>query len=301
MHQKQRTLAKPALCSGVGVHSGKKVNLAIKPAPANHGIKFVRTDLPDNPGVPALFNLVVDTSLATVIGQDGVIVSTIEHMMAALAGLSIENAIVELDAYEMPIMDGSSGVYTELIKKAGIETLDVPRYFFVINEPIELKEDGKSVGIYPSPTVKISCSIEYDHPAIGNQSFEFELNDQSFEKEISRARTFGFLHEIEYLKSYGLARGASLETGIAINENGIMNKEGLRYKDEFVRHKILDCIGDFSLLGIPILGHIIAHKSGHAFNQAFLQKFFSQKNAWETRPVNETKSTDTIKSKSLAI
>jgi len=301
MYHQQRTLAKPAHCSGVGVHSGKKVNLTIKPAPANHGIKFVRTDLPGKPGVPALFNMVVDTSLATVIGQEGAIVSTIEHMMASLAGLSIENAIVELDAYEMPIMDGSASVFTAMIKEAGIKTMDMPRYFFIINKPIELKENGKSVGIYPSSTLKILCSIEYDHPLIQKQEYEIELTDESFEQEICRARTFGFLHEIEYLKRYGLARGASLETGVAIDKDRIMNKEGLRYKDEFVRHKILDCIGDFSLLGIPILGYIVAHKSGHAFNQAFLKKFFSEKSAWETRPINESNDSGRFESKSLAI
>jgi UDP-3-O-[3-hydroxymyristoyl] N-acetylglucosamine deacetylase len=301
MYHNQRTLLKPAQCSGVGVHSGKKVNLTIKPAPANHGVKFVRTDLPGKPDVPALFNMVVDTSLATVIGQEGAIVSTIEHMMASLAGLSIENAIVELDAYEMPIMDGSAGVFTDMIKEAGIKTLEMPRYYFIINEPIELEEDGKFVGMYPSPTIKLSCSIEYDHPLIQKQEYEVELTDESFEKEISRARTFGFLHEIEYLKRYGLARGATLETGIAIDKDEIMNKEGLRYKDEFVRHKILDCIGDFSLLGIPILGRIVAHKSGHAFNQAFLKKFFSEKGAWETRPINEKSKPEHGQSKSLAI
>lgn len=301
MHYHQRTLSKPASCSGIGVHSGKEVNLSIKPAPVNHGVKFVRTDLPGDQMVPALFNTVVDTSLATVIGCNGVIVSTIEHLMASLAGLSIDNAIVELDSYEMPIMDGSAAHFTKLIKNAGIKDQDYPRCFFIVKKPIELKNDDKSVGVYPALTFKLTCTIEYDHPLIKKQSFTTEVTDKIFEKEISRARTYGFLHEIEYLKRYGLARGATLESGIAIDKDRIVNKEGLRYPDEFVRHKILDSIGDFSLLGMPILGHIIAHKSGHAFNQAFLQKFFSKKDSWETRPMHGFESKNTVQSKSLAI
>lgn len=288
MHYQQRTLAKPARCSGVGVHSGKKVNLTIKPAPDNHGIKFVRTDLPGNPVIPARFNMVVDTSLATVIGHDGVIVSTIEHLMAAFAGFSIDNAIVELDAYEMPIMDGSADQFTRLIRNAGIKEQISPRCFFVVKEPIELKEDGKSVGVYPSSGFKITCTIEYNHPLIKRQSYTIDLSEQVFENEISKARTFGFLHEIEYLKRYGLARGGSLENAVVIDKNDVLNPQGLRWNDEFVRHKMLDCIGDFSLLGMPILGHIVAHKSGHAFNQAFLQKFFAQKESWETRCLQDS-------------
>lgn len=301
MHYRQRTLSKPASCSGIGVHSGKDVNLTIKPAPVNHGVKFVRTDLPGDQMVPALFNTVVDTSLATVISSNGVIVSTIEHLMAGLAGLSIDNAIVELDSYEMPIMDGSAALFTKLIKNAGIKDQDYPRCFFIVKKPIELKSDDKSVGVYPALTFKLTCTIEYDHPLIKKQSFTTEVTDQIFEKEISRARTYGFLHEIEYLKRYGLARGATLESGIAIDKDRIVNKEGLRYPDEFVRHKILDSIGDFSLLGMPILGHIVAHKSGHAFNQAFLQKFFSKKDCWETRPMQGFESRNCVQSKSLAI
>lgn len=298
MHIHQRTVARAVTCSGVGVHSGKQVSLTIKPARENYGIKFVRTDLPNHPSVPALFNMVVDTSLATVIGRDGVIVSTIEHLMASLAGLSIENAIVELDAYEMPIMDGSAARYTELILEAGIKKLPVPRQFFVVKEPIELVEGEKSVAVYPASTTKVTCTIEYPHPIIRKQTYDFELTNDSFAKEISRARTFGFIQDIEQLKMFGLGRGATLESGIAIGEDRILNEEGLRFPDEFVRHKILDCIGDFSLLGMPILGHIVASRSGHAFHQAFLQQFFSAKEAWETRPV--APKTDAT-SKSLAI
>ncbi len=296
MHFRQRTISQPVSFSGVGVHSGKKVNLTIKPAPVNHGIKFVRTDLTDKPSVSAHFNMVVDTSLATVIGYDGFIVSTIEHLMASFAGFSIDNAIVELDAYELPIMDGSAGPFISYIKTAGIEEQLGPKYFFIVKEPIELKEDGKFVGIYPASKFKITCTIYYDHPLIREQSYSIDVSDQVFEKEICRARTFGFLQEIEYLKKYGFARGGSLDNVIVLDEKGILNKDGLRFPDEFVRHKILDCIGDFSLLGMPVLGHVIVNKSGHSFNHAFLKKFFENKKSWETRIIH-----DINESKSLAI
>ena len=289
MYYLQRTVAKPVNCSGVGIHSGKKVNLTIKPAPPNHGIKFIRTDLLDCPVISAHFNMVVDTSLATVIGFEGFIVSTIEHLMASFAGLSIDNALVEIDSYEMPIMDGSAYPFTSLIKASGIKELDTPRYFFIIKEPIELKQDGKMVGVYPCSTYKITCTIEYDHPLINTQSYSVDVSDHIWESEISKARTFGFLHEYEYLKKHGLARGVTLENVIAIDDKAVVNEGGLRYEDEFVRHKILDCIGDFSLLGMPILGHVVAEKSGHAFNHSFLKKIFAEKESWETGTINDIK------------
>jgi len=301
MHFKQRTIAAPVNCSGVGIHSGKKVNVTIKPAPCNHGIKFIRTDLLDCPGISAHFNMVVDTSLATVIGYEGFIVSTIEHLMAGFAGLSIDNALVEIDAYEMPIMDGSAGPFTSLIKSAGIQHQDAPRYFFVVKEAIEIEKDEKMVGIYPCSSYKITCTIEYDHPLIKTQSYSVDISDDVFEREISRARTFGFVHEYEYLKQHGLARGVSLENVVAIGSEDVVNEGGLRYEDEFVRHKILDCIGDFSLLGMPILGHVIAKKSGHAFNHALLKKFFAQKESWETLIINDLNELPSFQSKSLAI
>jgi len=301
MHFQQRTIAKPVSCSGIGIHSGKNVNLTIKPAPSNHGIKFIRTDLPDCPSISAHFNMVVDTSLATVIGIDGFIVSTIEHLMASLAGLSIDNALVEVDAYEMPIMDGSAGPFTELIKSAGIREQADPRYCFVIKKPIEIEKDGKFVGIYPSTTFKITYTIEYDHDLIKTQTYSVELSAPVFEREICRARTFGFVHEYEHLKQYGLAKGVSLDNVIVIDRHTVVNDGGLRYQDEFVRHKILDCIGDFSLLGMPILGHVLVKKSGHAFNHAFLKKFFVQKESWETITLPEVQDLPSYQSKSLAI
>jgi UDP-3-O-[3-hydroxymyristoyl] N-acetylglucosamine deacetylase len=297
----QRTVARAVVCSGIGLHSGKDVNLRIKPASINHGIKFVRTDLPDKPTIPARFNCVVDTSLATVIGADGAIVSTVEHLMACFAGLSIDNVIVELDAYEVPVMDGSGDPFTRMILEAGIEDQNAWRHFFMLKEPIELEQDGKFVGAYPDSTFRITCNIEFDHPLIQKQSCSIEVNDDQFEREVSKARTFGFLHEVEYMKSYGLARGGSLDNAVVIDKHRILNSEGLRYQNEFVRHKLLDCIGDFSLLGMPILAHIVTTKSGHSFNHAFLEKFFEQKESWDTQSLG----TDTVvlsnPSKSLAI
>ena len=297
----QRTLDKEVSCKGIGLHSGKTVHLSLKPAPVNHGIKFVRKDLPDDPTIPARFNRVVDTSLATVIGADGVIVSTIEHLMACLAGLSIDNILVELDSYEVPVMDGSAGPFTSMIMEAGIREQTASRHFFVLKEPIELKQDGKFVGAYPDTTFKISCNIEFDHPLIRKQSCSIEVVDYIFEREVSCARTFGFLHEVEYMKQYGLARGGSLDNAVVIDENDILNEEGLRYRDEFVRHKLLDCIGDFSLLGMPILGHIITSKSGHAFNHAFLEKFFNKKASWQTQTLRQPTEPPHKTVKSLAI
>ena len=279
---RQRTVAGEVSCSGVGLHSGRAVNLTIKPAPVNHGIKFVRTDLPEHPSIPARFSCVVDTSLATVIGTDGVIVSTIEHLMACFSGLGIDNALVELDAYEVPVMDGSAGPFARLIAAAGIREQDALRHFFVLREPIALQHDGRLVVAHPDSTFRVSCSIEFDHPLIRKQSCSIEVSEEIFAHEIAEARTFGFLHEVEQMKRFGLARGGSLENAVVVDSHKILNREGLRYQDEFVRHKLLDCIGDFSLLGMPILGHIVAAKSGHAFNHAFLKKFISQTQSWET-------------------
>ena len=297
----QRTLKRATSCTGVGLHSGKPVTVTLKPAPANQGITFVRTDLPNRPSVSAHFNRVVDTSLATVIGSDGFIVSTIEHLMATFAGLSIDNAFVELDAYEVPVMDGSAAPYTGLILDAGIREQTAARQYFVITEPIELREDGKFVGIYPHDRFRISCNISFDNPAIGEQQYCLDLSDEAFAREISPARTFGFLHEVEYMKSYGLAQGGSLENAVVVDEDGVINEEGLRFRDEFVRHKLLDSLGDFSLLGMPVLGHLKVFKSGHAFKHAFLKKFFQCKQSWETRTINEPFRVPQLEPKALAI
>jgi UDP-3-O-[3-hydroxymyristoyl] N-acetylglucosamine deacetylase len=276
--------------------------LRLHPAPPNHGIKFKRTDIAESPLIPAIFSKVVDTSLATVIGQDGCIVSTIEHLMAAFSGLSIDNALVETDSYELPILDGSAGPLTRLIKKAGVRDQDVPRVYFVVKEPIVLEENGKSAALYPDSRRTINYSISFDHPVVREQTFSIDVTEQTFEKEIAPARTFGFLHEIEYLKRFGLARGGSLENAVVLDGKGVINPDGLRFPDEFVRHKILDCIGDFSLLGLPLLGRIEIKKSGHEFNHQFIKEFLSRKNSWQTRPLSDQmRRTEYLHSKSLVI
>ncbi len=298
---RQQTLARPVQCTGIGVHSGRQVNLKILPAATNHGIKFLRTDLPGKPIVSAHFNSVVDTSLATVIGADGVIVSTIEHLMASFSGLCIDNALVELDGYEIPIMDGSAAPFTRLLQSAGLQRQEALRCYFIIRQPISLREGAKSVTVFPAAHYRISYSIDFDHPLIQQQDFSVVVTRESFDREISPARTFGFYYEIEYLKRYGLAQGGSLENAIVIDKDKILNTGGLRFTDEFVRHKLLDCIGDFSLLGMPILGHIVLKRSGHAFNHAFLEKFFASKDCWETRTFDDDPQLTQAQTKSMAI
>jgi UDP-3-O-[3-hydroxymyristoyl] N-acetylglucosamine deacetylase len=269
------------------VHSGQTVNVTIHPAPPNHGIQFKRLDIPESPSIPAIFSKVVDTSLATVIGDNGCIVSTIEHLMACFSGLCIDNALVELDAYELPIMDGSSGPFTRLLQGAGRQTQEAFRQFFIVKSPIGVQENGKSVCIYPSDGFKVTYTIEFDHPLVKTQNYSVSIFRESFAKEISHARTFGFIRDIEMLKTYGLAKGGSFENAIVLDAETVLNPEGLRYENEFVRHKILDCIGDLSLLGMPILGHVVLNRSGHTFNHLFLEKFFTEKNAWEARTLEK--------------
>ena len=282
----QRTIKKEISCRGIGLHSGLAVDLKIKPAPENHGIKFVRTDLPDSPCIPAIFKMVVDTSLATVLGRDGFIVSTIEHLMSCFSGMSIDNALIEISNYELPVLDGSALTYANMIKEVGIVEQKSPRFYFIIKSPIEISDGDKSVSVIPSDEAKLTCNIEFNHPLILKQSFTTSLSDEegmkAFEREISKARTFGFFHELEYMRQFGLAKGGSLDNAVVLDKTSVLNEDGLRFPDEFVRHKTLDCIGDFSLLGMPILGHIVTNKSGHFFNHAFLTKFFEEKHAWET-------------------
>ena len=301
IHINQRTLAATVTCSGIGVHSGKQVNLKIRPAPINHGIKFLRVDLPGTPCVTAHFNRVVDTSLATVIGEEGCIISTIEHLMATFSGLSIDNAIVEVDSYELPIMDGSAGPFTRLIKSVGVVEQDRPRFFFVVKKAIELNENGKSVCVYPASNIKITYTIEYKNQLINTQTASFLIDENIFEHEIADARTFGFTHEVEYMQKFGLAKGASLDNAIGIENDEVKNPGGLRYDNEFVRHKILDCIGDFSLLGMPMLGHIVLKKSGHEFNHAFLEKFFAEKESWDTMSLSNPIPDQRVHTRKVAV
>ncbi len=280
----QQTLAQTVALSGTGVHSGKKNNIMVKPAMENHGIKFRRVDLPGTQEIPALFKRVVDTSLATVLGINGAIVSTIEHLMASFAGLGIDNALVEMDGYEMPIMDGSAKEFTRSFSAAGIVPQRLPRHFIIVKKTIRVQDQDKFVEIRPAPGFKITCSIDFDQCFIGKQRLTFDRAKNNFEKEISHARTFGFIQDLELLKKFSLGKGGSLDNAIVIDKDRILNPEGLRYPDEFVRHKLLDSLGDFSLLGMPIQGHIVTHKSGHTLNHMFIQELLNRKDAWETGP-----------------
>ena len=280
----QKTLAMSVSCRGIGVHSGRCNTLTIKPAPENHGIKFRRLDIPGTHYIQALFNMVVDTSLATVIGTNGAIVSTIEHLMAAFAGLGIDNALVEVENYEIPVMDGSAKDFTLAILDGGIKEQEAEKQFFWVKEPVHLEMGNKSVSAYPSDTMRITCSIDFDHPLIGKQEITFDHRAETFRKEICKARTFGFLKDLEYLKKFSLGRGGSLDNAVVLDDEKVLNEEGLRYEDELVRHKLLDSLGDFSLLGMPIFGHIVTDKSGHALNHMFITKFLKSREAWETGP-----------------
>ncbi|MFH2060116.1 MAG: UDP-3-O-acyl-N-acetylglucosamine deacetylase [Pseudomonadota bacterium] len=280
----QKTLARSVSISGTGVHSGKMTHLTIHPAPENHGIKFRRVDLPGTQDIQALFKLVVDTSLATVLGTNGAIVSTIEHLMASFAGLGVDNALVEIDDYEIPIMDGSARIFTNIITGAGIKNQTAPKHFLIVKKPIKVTDTDKSVIVYPESCFKITCSIDFNHPLIGKQTITYDRAKNNFANEISRARTFGFVQDLELLKRFSLGKGGSLDNAIIIDKDKILNEEGLRYPDEFVRHKLLDSLGDFSLLGMPIQGHIVTHKSGHTLNHLFIKTFLENKNSWETGP-----------------
>ena len=277
----QRTLAQLVSCVGIGLHSGKRVNLTMRPAQPNAGITFIRTDLPGRPEIKATVGNVVDTRLATTLGRNGTRVSTVEHLLAALAGMGIDNAAVEMDAPEVPIMDGSAAPFIFLLKTVGTRVQPAPKRFLVIRKPVELHEGDKSLAVYPARELKISFSISFDHPLLRGQRYTLSFSDRAFEREISRARTFGFMHEVEAMQKSGLALGGSLENAVVVDRFRILNEDGLRYPDEFVRHKILDLIGDVALLGQPIIGHFRANKSGHALNHRFLKELLATPRAWE--------------------
>lgn len=277
----QQTLAKPIRCNGIGLHSGQQINMNLLPSTENTGIVFIRSDLTRNNVIPALFDRVVDTTFCTVIANEfGVKVATIEHIMSALWGCNVDNLIIDLDGQEVPIMDGSSAYFVDLIKSVGTIKQVQNRQVIEISQALELHEEDKSIVLEPSNSFSIDFIIDFGNTCIGKQSYAFD-ETQSFDNDISKARTFGFMEDIESLWEKGLAKGASLDNAIGINNEGILNKEGLRYKDEFVRHKILDCIGDLYLAGARIKGHVKASKAGHKLNNQLLKKLFSMKSAFK--------------------
>ncbi|MCD4717546.1 MAG: UDP-3-O-acyl-N-acetylglucosamine deacetylase [Desulfobacterales bacterium] len=281
MDYKQRTLKDQVECTGVGLHSGERVHLNIRPAPSDTGIKFVRTDLDGHPMIEARFDNVSNTTLATTIGSNGCKVATIEHLMAAFFGLGIDNALVELDGPEVPIMDGSTAPFIFLIKSAGIREQKSPKQFIVIKKPFKIDDGNRSIHIYPSKELKITYTIDFAHPLLRNQKYELRFSGRDFVREISRARTFGFLKDVQTLKENGLAKGGSLDNAVVIDDFRIINEDGLRFEDEFVRHKILDFIGDLSIVGSPVIGHFVVEKSGHFLNHQMLKNLMKSKKHWK--------------------
>lgn len=276
----QTTISKPVTINGVGLHTGVDVSLKLKPAPENTGYIFVRTDL-DNFEIPASVEYVSHCSYATTLMRRGVVLSTCEHLLSALRGSGVDNCFIELDNIEIPILDGSSEDWIELISKAGVKELSAPRRTLKVLERVEVDEGGRKMSVEPSDKFEIDCVIDFAHPFINRQTFHFVLENGSFGKEIAAARTFGFTHEIEMLRKANLALGGSLDNAIVLTGDGMLNETPLRFDDEFVRHKILDIIGDVALIGMPMQGKITAEKSGHAVHAALMSKLLKTESAWE--------------------
>ena len=280
---KQRTLKNTIRATGVGLHTGEKVLMTLGPAPVNSGIVFRRSDLDPVPQIRADGMLVGETTLGTTLMQDGVRVATVEHLMSAFAGLGIDNATVELSATEVPIMDGSAGPFVFLIQSAGIAEQSAAKRFIRIRRPVEVHEGDKWARFTPFDGFKVNFEIEFDHPVFKRhaQTASMDFGTTSFLREISRARTFGFMRDMEFLRSMNLGRGGSLDNAIVLDDYRILNDDGLRYENEFVRHKILDAIGDLYLLGHSIIGEFSGYKSGHGLNNQLLRELVRTESAWE--------------------
>lgn len=278
----QKTLKSSIGCTGVGLHSGKKVTMSLNPAKPNTGIVFHRIDLAvEDRIVPARWDYVIDTLMATTIGnKSGACISTVEHLMAALAGCGIDNAIVEVDGAEVPVMDGSAAPFIFLVECAGMIEQNFPRKAIKIERPIEVGNADKFITATSSDTFSVKFEIDFKDTAVARQNLNMRLVNGTFKTEIARARTFGFVHEVDALRKAGLALGGSLDNAVVINGDTILNGDGLRYEDEFVRHKILDCVGDLYLAGAPIIGQIDALRSGHTLNNQFLVSLFSDESSW---------------------
>lgn len=278
----QQTLRHRIGCTGVGLHSGAAVSMVLHPAEADTGIVVLRTDVARSARrIPARWDHVVDTRLCTTIGNAaGTRVGTIEHLLAALYGCGIDNAVVEVNGPEIPIMDGSAAPFVFLIECAGTAVLDAARRYLRVRRTIERSDKRATVSLAPADTLTVRVAIEYDNPLIARQSCAVELRDGAFKNELSRARTFGFAHEVEWLRSQGLARGASLDNAVVVSGESVLNDGGLRFRDEFVRHKALDAVGDLALAGARLVGRFDGWCSGHALNNALLRALFADRSAW---------------------
>ncbi len=280
---RQRTLKNVIKATGVGLHTGQKVYLTLRPAPVDTGIVFTRVDLDPPVPIPALAENVGDTTLSSTLMKGDVRISTVEHLMSAMSGLGIDNAFVDVSAPEVPIMDGSAGPFVFLIQSAGIEEQNAPKKYFRITKEITLEQGDKKVSLKPFNGFKVGYTLLYDHPVHKKFTKEafVDFSSTSFVKEVSRARTFGFMHEFEELRNRNLALGANMDNAIAVGDYRVLNEDGLRYEDEFVKHKILDSIGDLYLLGKTLIGEFHGYKSGHALNNALLRKLITSEDCWE--------------------
>ena len=285
---RQRTLSSQINASGVGLHTGKKVSLTLRPADADAGITFIRTDIQSDP-IKASFDNVNDTRLQTSLSNNDVRISTVEHLLSALAGLGIDNAIIELDGPEVPIMDGSARPFVFMIQSAGIKEQNAPKKFIKVTKPIEVRQNEKWARIEPFDGFKVSFTIDFNHPAFDNssQSSEIDFSSVSYLSQVSRARTFGFVKDIENLRKNNLALGGSVNNAVVIDDYRVVNEEGVRFQDEFVKHKILDAIGDLYLLGHGLIGSFSAYKSGHHLNNLLLRELDNNKEAWEEVIIND--------------
>jgi UDP-3-O-[3-hydroxymyristoyl] N-acetylglucosamine deacetylase len=285
----QRTLKNVIRATGVGLHSGEKVYLTLRPAPPNNGIVFRRVDLEVPVEIKARPENVGDTTLSTTLCKNGVRVSTVEHMLSAMAGLGIDNAFIDLSAPEVPIMDGSAGPFVFLIQSAGIEEQNAPKRFIRIKRTVRVEEDDKWARFDPFNGFKVSFGIEFDHPVFHERSnyATVDFSTTSFVKEVSRARTFGFTRDLERLRENNLALGGNLDNAIVVDDYRILNEDGLRYEDEFVKHKVLDAIGDLYLLGHPLIGAFSGYKSGHGLNNMLLRTLLAEKDAWEMKTFDD--------------
>lgn len=284
---REQTIAAPIEFSGIGLHTGEPATMRILPAPAGKGIVFRRVDL-DNFELRADVGSVERVAYATTLMNRGVWISTVEHLLSAFYGLGIDNAFVELDNFEVPILDGSGLLYTEAIHRVGIVTLDAPRAYMRITKPFALEERGKTIAIHPSESFSIEYEIGFPHPLIGHQKLEVEITPENYANLVAPARTFGFYEEVEKLRASGLVRGGSLENAIVLTETGMLNETSLRFPDEFVRHKILDLLGDFALVGQRVLGRIVANRAGHALHTRFVAELLNSTDHWTTTTLTPT-------------
>lgn len=286
---KQRTLKNIIKATGVGLHTGDKVYLTLRPAAPNTGIRFRRVDLDEPVELPALTDYVGDTRLSTSLTRDGVTISTVEHLLSAFAGLGIDNAWVDLSAGEVPIMDGSSSPFVFLIQSAGIEEQAAPKRFIRVLKSVRVEDGDKVARFDPFEGFKVSFGIQFDHPAFRDRpsKVDIDFSSTSFMKEVSRARTFGFMNDIESLRAQGLALGGSQQNAVVVDDYRVVNEDGLRYEDEFVKHKVLDAIGDLYLLGSSLIGAFSGYKSGHALNNMLLKTLLKQEDAWESVTFDE--------------